>query len=623
MNSSLRFSFGGMFLFMSLFSSFGQNEPFKFGKVSMAELEMKSSHIDSSAPATYLFKYGYFDQNRLNFTMQVRIKIFKKEGYPWATFSMPATEYSAIRGYTYNLENGKIVESKLRSESIFKEKIVGIYYQYNLTMPNVKEGSVLDIEFIYPGFPWEWRFQEQIPVEWSELIMPPTGYVEFTKNFFGFESLNISTDVRWVAKDMPAFKTEPFINSYKNYITKFEFDIKGIGTSGPRSHSFATSWDQISKLLIDDPYFGQLLGSGSFLTSIAREITNKYKNKEERIKAAFDALKILKWNERESIFSAGSLNTVFKNKLGNSGELCLMLVQLLRKLDIDADPIVMSSRENGLLDGSKPTIIKLNYALVQAKTDTKTYLLDPSEEYAPYYLLPKRALNGYGRLIKFSGSEPVEINADRKDKSYSIYNLTLDENLKLTGKISYIKDEYAALDFRNNYFKYNSIDEYLENFKKDKNGLIIDKSEIKNLDSLYLPIEELFDVQINNQIKNTGELFYLYPMFYECMKENLFKSETRKIPVDFAYPIEKNVIIKIILPDNLVVTDMPKPVVMKLPDNAAVFSYKLAYANNILQVIYKLSINKSNYTTEEYLLLREIFHQIISKHAEPVILKKK
>ena len=196
----LRFPFSGIFLLFSIFTSFSQNEPFKYGKVSLSELEMKNYAGDSTAPAVFLYKYGVLNPAKIEFTMQLRIKILRKEGYNWANYSMPAPLFSQIRGITFNLEDGKIVESKLKSESIFKERLYGNYYQYNLSLPNVKEGSVIDIEFVFPGFPLEWRFQEVIPVQWSELIMPSAGNLQFTKRFFGFEPLAVSEEYRWVGR---------------------------------------------------------------------------------------------------------------------------------------------------------------------------------------------------------------------------------------------------------------------------------------------------------------------------------------------------------------------------------------------------------------------------------------
>ncbi len=86
---------------------------------------------------------------------------------------------------TVNLENGKAVKEKLRNESIFVNRVTEGIYETRIAMPDVKVGSVIDLEFRFQGIPAEWRFQEEIPVRYSELVFENSPYVKFTSNFFG------------------------------------------------------------------------------------------------------------------------------------------------------------------------------------------------------------------------------------------------------------------------------------------------------------------------------------------------------------------------------------------------------------------------------------------------------
>jgi hypothetical protein len=577
----------------------------------MSEMQITKCDIDSTAPAFYLYKHGELDPVKFEFTLLIRLKILTKEGVGRANFKLPASRYSSLRGITYNLEDGKIVESKLASESIFKERIFGDYYSYNLSMPNVKEGSVVDIEFLYPGCPREWLFQEEIPVKWSELILPDGSHMQFSKTFYGFERLDVSEDHKWIAKNMPSFKVEPYMNSPKNYITRFQID------------AFSTNWEDLSNDLAKRYGYGEREPC-LFLNPLVKDIANRYKGPEEKLKAAFDTLKIIKWNGKNGLFGEHtSLKEAFTSKSGNVTDINMMLIQLLRKLDIDADPVALSTRENGILQAVRPTPYKLNYTIARAKIDNKIYLLDATEEYAPYYILPLRVLNGFGRLINFYSSENVEITTVRKDKIYSIYDLSLDNNYILSGSISHISDEYRALDFRRSFKKFNSNEEFIEDFTKDKPGMTVKDFEIKNIENVYMPVDLKLNVQLKNQVINSGDQIYLYPMFYEQLKENIFKLETRNFPIDYGYNQEVNVVATIHIPDNFEIVEMPKQTSVKLPENTAGFYYKISAANNMIQINYRMNINKSLFVMSEYPLLREMFRQIVSKHSEPIILKKK
>jgi len=96
-----------------------QKAPIKFGEVSPDELKMVSYPGDTSAAAVILCDYGYLNIQTALFTRTLRIKILKKEGYNWANHSYPSTETSTIKGITTNLENDKVVQEKLKNESIF------------------------------------------------------------------------------------------------------------------------------------------------------------------------------------------------------------------------------------------------------------------------------------------------------------------------------------------------------------------------------------------------------------------------------------------------------------------------------------------------------------------------
>ncbi|MFZ4726525.1 MAG: hypothetical protein ACOYMD_13905, partial [Paludibacter sp.] len=158
-----------LLLSLSLFCSIiaiSQKAPMTFGKVDNADLEMKFYPADSSAIAVVLCNYGFYDFTEFKFVHQMRIKILKEEGKVRGDFFVPAAEKTVVRGQTVNIENGVPVVTKLKKESIFIERIIKDVYRARVAMPNVKVGSVLDVEFFYEGFPYIWTFEETIPVRW-------------------------------------------------------------------------------------------------------------------------------------------------------------------------------------------------------------------------------------------------------------------------------------------------------------------------------------------------------------------------------------------------------------------------------------------------------------------------
>jgi hypothetical protein len=610
-------------------SAFAQKAPIKYGKISKDDLEMKVYPSDTTALAAILCDYGYFNSSQFQFVRTLRIKIFKKEGTSWGNQVFPVYSRANIRGITYNLENGEIVESKLKPESIFRERVTDDYYRTRIAMPNVKEGSIIDIEFNYNGLPNEWRFQEEIPVRWSELVIESSPYVTFRQNFFGFERLSENTPTRWVAKDMPAFKKEPYMNSSKNYMTKYEIELLSIsfppsgGNSTGTYRDFSTTWEAVNNRLEEHSYFGKVLQGCAFLNNIAKEIEKKYTLPFDRLKAAHEAIKkAVKWNENESVFSSTeNLSTAFNKKIGNSGDINLILIQLLKKLDFDVYPVALSTRSNGFLSPVSPSLDKLNYVVAYVLLDDKKYFLDATEEFLPVGMLPRRCINLQGRIIDIKKSEPVDLMTTKKDKKLIQFDMKLGTDNVLTGKISTINYDYGALDFRKEYEKFNSKEEYLKNYESEHKGLSVSNFDITNLDSIYLPLKESYEVKIKNIATTAGNLVYINPLLFEQLTSNPFKTEDRKYPVDFVTPSEIIYLFKLELPEGAQVAELPKSLSLKLEGGSATVLYQIATVGNFVQLSYKFVVNKAIFTELEYSNLRALYSEIVKKHAEQIVIK--
>lgn len=192
------------------FNSYAAKPPIKLGDVSKQEIEMKTYEADPDADAVVLCDYATlsfnFDTNERQWENSLkricRIKIFNDDGYKWATESVLLYDdnnleesISQIKGFTYTLENGKTIKTKLGKGDIFTEKASKNYTRVKFTMPNVKEGSVIEFSYSvrsnYLTILKRWQFQKSIPVKWSEYIVSIPDYLTYLKNTTGFESFFI------------------------------------------------------------------------------------------------------------------------------------------------------------------------------------------------------------------------------------------------------------------------------------------------------------------------------------------------------------------------------------------------------------------------------------------------
>ena len=126
-------------LLFSSVTSFAQDKSkAKFGNITPEDFAPKAYAVDSNAAAVVIADIGssVIEGNSKSWFSLVykhykRVHILNKNGYDVANVSIPIyvdgsdeEKLDRLKAVTYNLENGKVVETKLDvKESVFKDKI--------------------------------------------------------------------------------------------------------------------------------------------------------------------------------------------------------------------------------------------------------------------------------------------------------------------------------------------------------------------------------------------------------------------------------------------------------------------------------------------------------------------
>jgi len=484
------------FLFLVLLPliSHAQKAPIKFGDVPMEELLMKKYDTDTSAAAVVLADFGEsiieYDQSNgftLQFERLTRIKILTKEGLDWANFSIPLYHDGAndekmvgLKAVTYNLENGKILESKLKGDAVFKEKLDANTDITKITLPNVKVGSVIEFtykvrsDFIYNFQDWE--FQRSIPTVWTEYRARIPEYFNYEKYMQGYIQLianeqtqvpatitivskersggtasssgaaktTFSTDkidfqeyrFRWGAKKVPAFKPEPFITTSRDYISKINFELSFTQYPNEPIKRYMGSWEDINRQYSEDPEFaGEITGNG-FLKRTVEEITAGRTSPEDKAAAISNYVKQnVAWDGTSRRFLSKTLKKVLEEKKGSSAEINLLLASMLEKADIKVSPVLISTRDHGFVREETPISSQFNYVICLASVGEKSFLLDATEKLLPMGMLPERCLNGSGFVVSKDGYQWVKLQSTTKSKTMVNADLVLSEAGDLKGKL--------------------------------------------------------------------------------------------------------------------------------------------------------------------------------------------
>ncbi|SDF15424.1 protein of unknown function [Dyadobacter soli] len=653
-------------LFFFIFQAFAQDDfkP-KLGLIDRASLEMNAYPGDSTAEAVFLYDYGKvtFSYDNLRGLMMttniwVRVKILKESALERASVDIPYYMGSSykdqewvedLKGYTYNLENNQIVRTELEKKAIRREKTSDTQTTVKFNLPNAKKGSIIEYSYsrVSPMSvrhePEIWTFQGAVPRKWSEYNIIIPGFLDYKMTMGGYipldihkqEPLNVSVghstydgpglSYRFVIKDVPAFVNEPFITTASDYVSKINFELASINVPGEMKKNFSQTWDNVERTLDEATWFGGELRKSGFLKDMRDEIAAKSTDPLERMNLAYRHIQErMKWDGYSGLFAAGGIKKAYDNRKGNACDINLMLTVLLRELDLECDPVLLSTRAHGYLHQEIPMLESFNYVIAHVKIGEKAYFLDASESFAKPGLLPERALNGVGRIIpkKGKGRFLEIIPADSQSKLEMITANIVPEDGTIKGSYSISYGGYEALDWRSKYGAEGD-NVFHDDLKKAVPEWNIQKVAIQNKAEDFkgtVNVTCQFEMEDENA---SPAVFYFNPVLAGRWTKNPLKAKERIYPIDLGTGISASFIGNFTLPDGYALEEMPKAEIIVLPDKGGKFSYQVRQVGNVIQVNSTIIVSRTRFLSEEYADLKEFFERVVQKHAQPLVIKKK
>jgi hypothetical protein len=648
-----------LLFFINIFHGFAQKpEPIEFGKIPLEQLQMKIYSPDSSAEAVVLCDYGDYSYTFpdyrpiVNYHRHVRIKILKKSGFSRANIKV-AYRFSNdnrnerirnLQAVTYNLEDGIITTYTLDKKGIFDEKVNKDYHYQTFTLPQVREGSVIEYSYDMESDIWynlrQWDFQKNIPVVWSELRASLPAYFDFNitlrsliplsineneqdkQNFLRSDIADKFMRCRFVMKDVPALKEEPYLTTIENFRSKLTFELAATYFPNQPKKDYSQTWESLNETLLIDENVGRQIKRFDQAETIAQTLKAIHRDSVSLATAAYKFIQnTMQWNGNEAMFVENNIDKVYEKRIGNAAEINLMLIRLLRECGFDANPVILSTRENG--EASDLVLLdRFNYLIAHIRLKNKDVLLDATDHLTTMGMLPMRCLNDRGRLIVRKNSRWITINPEPVNRKTSIVEMEILPEQVMKGSLRTSYGGYEAVDFRKKVILKGK-ETFETDYKKNRPNWKIGSIQLLHVDSLETLAEIEVQTAINESYAMAGERLYVSPMLWEAQERNPFSAVERQYPVNFGVPQEEYYIATFTFPNDYVIEELPKPENVSLPNNGGKFLFSCTTENNTLRVISKITLKKAVYTENDYGSLREFYNRIVAKHAEQVVLKKK
>ena len=666
---SRKFIVSSLTIVISSFGMAQEKSPYKFGKVNPEDFQKKIYSIDSNANAVVLSDVGSTEiigNNSgwfsLQFKRYTRIHILNKNGYDAANVQINLyqdgsmeEDLANLKAVTYNLENGNVVETKLEKSNIFKDKIDKNWFLKKFTLPNIKEGCIIEYQyeiksdFIRNLQPW--NFQGENPVLWSEYstsIPQFFGYAFLSQGYRPFDirdsknrNVNFAvretrtagatenydfsagvTDYRWVMKNVPALKEESFTSTLKNHISRIEFQLTEY--KEPLTYrNIIGSWNDVAKNLLESEYFGQQLDkNNNWLGDIEKPLLAGVKDDVEKAARIYSYVRDnFTCTDRGRLFLDQTLKNTAKSKNGSEAEINLLLTAMLKYADIKTDPVILSTKSHGYTYPLYPLLTRFNYVISRAVINNKEYYFDASVPRLGFGKLMPYCYNGHARIIN-DNVTPLYFSSDSlKERKISSVFLANDEDGTIKGNMQQTMGYYESLNMRDE-IKEKGQEEVVKDIRKNYGEEI----QIKNpvFDSLGKS-EEVLGMKYDIIMKNNNEdVIYFNPLFGESYKHNPFKSAERHYPVEMPYRSDEVFVLNMEVPKGYMVDELPKSIRVKLnEEDDGSFEYLVQQQENMISLRTRVVMRRTFFAPDEYEMLREFFNLVVKKQAEQIVFKKK
>lgn len=655
-----------MLLAITMIAAAQDIEPnLKWGKPTDEELNMTEYAADKEAKAVVLCHltsvnytmnlYNYL----VDYQVKKRIKILKDDGKDYANINIPYIyntyeEYGLesiekFKATAYNMVNGKVVKTKIGKEQIHTERIDEDYMLAKVAIPQARAGTVIEYEYtrhsnvFYHIFDWD--AQEEIPVMFAQYRLEIPSIFIFNVETSGLQTLQMSHSTGSLTyttssdnmsrpsscktniylctgQNLPALKKDDFVWNERDYMIKVTAELKSYASSGGNYREVKKTWEQVDNLLMQHSEFGMRLNDHSkFRDELAASGIAEKTDLKEKVIATFKMLRQkLAWNGEYELL-AHPASEVVKKGSGTSGDLNMMLINMLGDVGIQAYPVVLSTRRHGRLPQTYPSLNKLNTFIVAVPNGTSWLYLDASSADGDVNALSPNLYVEQARLIQ-KGKPGQWVNLQKVGEARSQITVvaSISPEGVMNGKRAALYSGNAALNERRAFRQAADSAAFIAKKSAEK-GIEISSCQMTGHREYAASVKE--EMQFTKQGEATSDHIYISPFTDFPIHGNPFLEAERLLPVEFPCKETFSITIRLTLPEGWKLEDEPKSTKISTEDKS-ISGHILYDVSNEHLLSIQVQFRQSNvtYYKDKYETLHQLYDLFSNRSKDMLVLKK-
>lgn len=514
-----------------------------------------------------------------------------------------------LKATAFNLVNGKTVKTNLNKKDVKTTQIDTDRWQVSFTIPNVKEGTVIEYEYsIHSQLFYmlhDWYAQCEIPVVYACLDMDIPNYLIFNIEEHGIQRLSCKcvpgvlryklesdplaapTTVKTnhytcIGRNLKAMCKDDYVWNINDHCAGITAELKSYSLRGTMPLQYAVTWEQIDQMLLDDNAFGKQLDNHSPLRQeLEAAKTANITDERQRMAAVCQlVLGKVKWDGTYTLWPTDKSSSTLKQETASNADINMLLIQSLRDAGLQAFPVVLRTRDEGLLPYNFPSISKLNTYVVAVKfsNGSMAYVDASSPQGSPEALKPQLLVERARLVAPGKKSQWANLEKSFSDKTSTVIDATLSDKGLLQGTQTTLHSGAGQ------------------------------------------EVKEVVPVSLRGEAQGDSISFSPYRLL--PIKENPFVSEERLMPVEFQNRSSDQVIITVKLPEGYALDKTPEPIVVTTPDKGINGRLTTFTGEGKVEIHYQFNVNKTIHPSKNYAAIRDMF-TLFAQHRQDMLVAKR
>jgi hypothetical protein len=332
--------------------------------------------------------------------------------------------------------------------------------------------------------------------------------------------------------------------------------------------------------------------------------------------------KNMQWNGYSNIWALDGVRSAWKDKKGTSGEINLILINLLKDAGLSVHPLLVSTRTNGIVNTGVAGYDQFDKVMAHVTIGDAIYILDATEKITPSFMIPLNVMLSEGLLIAKPDSYEWGWRTLFDNKHVFSRKIFMQADADTNGTIKGLATITAA-----DYERCKLLPEGKNSIIKLKDNLTglqtvrIDSLGFENEETDSLPLIE--HVKFESAGSSSGAYKYFSLNLFTGLEKNPFVAEDRTTDIFFGANQKYEISAIIFIPDGYVMDELPKDLRMRMPDTSIVFTRQSAFNSGILNVRYQLEFNAPFFSIEVYSGFREFYKKLFDLLNEKFVYRKK